>query len=60
MSARDFVYGFKTGKKNETFSMGGISVEVADKSEQKRCVRGVHCPGCQMVQPVEGESGKSI
>ena len=59
VSARDFVYGSKTVEKNGTFTMGGMSVEVADKPEQKGRVRAVHGPGCQMVQPVEGESGKS-
>ena len=59
VSARDFVYGSKTIEKNGTFSMGGMSVEVADKPEQKGRVRAVHGPGCQMVQPVEGKPGKS-
>ena len=59
VSARDFVYGFKTVEKNGTFSMGGMSVEVSDKPEQKGCVRAVHGPGCQIVKPVEGEPGKT-
>merc|ERR1712183_134866 len=59
VSARDFVYGFKTVVKDGTFTMGGISVEVADQPEEKGRVRAVHGPGCQIVQPVEGEPGKS-
>ena len=59
VSARDFVYGFKTVEKNGTFTMGGMSVEVADKPEQKGKVRAVHGPGCQIVQSVEGKPGKS-
>merc|ERR1712183_1164269 len=59
VSARDFVYGFKTLVKDGTYTMGGISVEVADQPEEKGRVRAVHGPGCQIVQPIEGEPGKS-
>ena len=59
VSARDFVYGFKTLEKDGTFTIGGMSVEVAEKPEQKGRVRAVHGPGCQIVQAVEGEAGKS-
>ena len=59
VSARDFVYGFKTMTKDNTFVIGGMSVEVADQPEQKGRVRAVHGPGCQIVQPVDGEAGKS-
>ena len=59
VSARDFVYGLKTMTKDNTFVIGGMSVEVADQPEQKGHVRAVHGPGCQIVQPVEGEAGKT-
>ena len=59
VSARDFVYGSKTLVNNGTFTIGGMSVEVAEQPEQKGCVRAVHGPGCQIVQPVAGEPGKS-
>ena len=59
VSARDFVYGFKTVIKGGNFAMGGMSVEVADQPEVKGRVRAVHGPGCQIVQPVEGKPGKS-
>ena len=59
VSPRDFVYGFKTQEENGVFTMGGLSVEVADQPEQKGCVRAVHGPGCQVIQPVEGEPGRS-
>ena len=42
VSARDFVYGSKTVENNGTFSMGGMSVEVSDKPEQKGRVRAIH------------------
>ena len=59
VSARDFVYGSKTLVKDGTFTIGGMSVEVAEQPEKKGCVRAVHGPGCQIVQPVAGEPGKS-
>ena len=59
VSARDFVYGFKTMTKDNTFVIGGMSVEMADQPEQKGRVRAVHGPGCQIVHPVEGEAGKT-
>ena len=59
VSARDFVYGSKTMVKDGTFIIGGMSVEVAEQPEVKGCVRAVHGPGCQKVQPVPGEPGKS-
>ena len=59
VSARDFVYGSKTLVKDRTFMIGGMSVEVAEQPEVKGCVRASHGPGCQIVQPVDGEAGKS-
>jgi len=59
VSARDFVYGSKTIVKNGVFAMGGMSVEVAEQPEQKGIVRAVNGPGCQMVETVPGEPGKS-
>ena len=59
VSARDFVYGSKTLIKDGIFTIGGMSVEVAEQPEKKGCVRAVHGPGCQMVKSVEGEPGKS-
>ena len=59
VSARDFVYGSKTLVKDGTFMIGGMSVEVAEQPEVKGCVRASHGPGCQIVQPVDGEAGKS-
>ena len=59
VSARDFVYGSKTLVKDGIFTIGGMSVEVAEQPEKKGCVRAVHGPGCQIVQPVAGEPGKS-
>ena len=59
VSARDFVYGFKTSEKDGEFTMGGMSVEVAEKPEVKGKVRAVHGPGCQSVRAVPGEPGKS-
>merc|ERR1712142_826036 len=59
VSARDFVYGSKTLVKDGAFIIGGMSVEVVEQPEVKGCVRAHHGPGCQIVQPVPGESGKS-
>jgi len=59
VSARDFVYGSKTLVKDGVFTVGGMSVEVADKPDQKGIVRAVHGPGCQIIEPIEGEPGKS-
>ena len=59
VSARDFVYGSKTLVKDGSFTMGGMSVEVSEQPEVKGCVRAEHGPGCQRVQPVEGEADKS-
>lgn len=60
VSARDFVYCFKTGYKDNgaIFVQGGMSVDsdLAPKSP-KGLVRAWNGPGAQIIRPLSDESG---